>query len=122
VPIKIISEANNREHWYKKWRRKTDQQAEIFAVMHNLLLGKAFDFPVHVELKRIGQNLLDSDNLANAFKGIQDAVAKKLGVDDGDRERVSWSYEQEASHKHFYEVSITITKKLEEQHGSKILR
>lgn len=36
---------------------------------------------------------LDSDNLQASFKGLRDAVAKSLGVDDADK-RVRWQYGQ----------------------------
>lgn len=37
--------------------------------------------------------LIDDDNLAGGCKSLRDAIARKLGVDDGDP-RVSWEYRQ----------------------------
>lgn len=53
--------------------------------------------PWRVRLTRVSPSAkgLDSDNLAASFKGVQDELAEWLGVDDGDREQVRWSYAQE---------------------------
>lgn len=51
--------------------------------------------PVSVVLCRLGPKLLDSDNLAGSFKHVQDAVARFLGVDDGDVKAVRWLYTQD---------------------------
>lgn len=37
--------------------------------------------------------LLDSDNLEGSFKGLRDAIARSIGVDDGDR-RFRWECRQ----------------------------
>lgn len=42
---------------------------------------------------RCGIKELDGDNLQAAFKGMRDAVARSLGVDDRDR-RIRWQYQQ----------------------------
>jgi len=39
------------------------------------------------------RRVLDDDNLPSAFKGLRDAIAKSIGVDDGDR-RYRWEYRQ----------------------------
>jgi hypothetical protein len=40
-------------------------------------------------------NGLDDDNLTGALKGVRDAVAQWLEVDDRDRSRVRYVYEQQ---------------------------
>jgi hypothetical protein len=93
VPVKLISEANQREHWAIKNKRKKHQQA----VVHYALAGLKRDipaFPVHVVITRVGVRKLDSDNLAGSCKHVQDAIAKCMGVDDGDERKVRWVYEQ----------------------------
>jgi hypothetical protein len=37
--------------------------------------------------------LLDGDNLRTACKGMRDAIARSLGLDDNDR-TIEWEYEQ----------------------------
>jgi hypothetical protein len=51
--------------------------------------------PLIVTLTRVApSNGLDDDNLAGALKGVRDAVAEWLGVDDRDRATVRYEYEQ----------------------------
>lgn len=90
--LHTISEANAREHHMVKARRKrlhTDT-----ARAHVLAAKAGPPLPLRITLTRIGAKRLDSDNLAGAFKGVQDGVALARGVDDGDP-RITWVYEQE---------------------------
>ena len=96
LPFATVSEANRRDHWAVRNRRKKDQQEALGAVF----AASGFwnwkpRLPVRVTLTRQGERLLDQDNLAGSFKHIQDGVARLvLGVDDGDRAAVEWQYEQ----------------------------
>lgn len=56
---------------------------------------------------RSGQ-LLDDDNLRGALKGVRDAVAKRLGVDDGDVERVTFKYEQPKGSEHGVRILVEV--------------
>ena len=97
-PIRLVSEANQREHWTVRHRRNNCQQRDT-----SMLLKSNRDWyklltippPYRVTLTRIGGRTLDPDNLAGSCKHVQDAVAAFLNVDDGDVDRVSWSYQQE---------------------------
>lgn len=109
LPIKVISEANSPEHWRQKRRRKKAQQAEVDIELLRAMNRRQFLLPCRVRLVRIGPRRLDPDNLANAFKGIQDAVAARLGVDDGDINNVRWVYDQEPIKKRQYAVRVEIT-------------
>jgi hypothetical protein len=91
--LRIVSEANLREHWRAKHTRKKKQQAYVLAMLAS---SKKPPLPVNVTLRRIGPKLLDSDNAAGACKHVQDAIASWLGVDDGNRSMVQWNYEQVA--------------------------
>jgi hypothetical protein len=92
VPTKLISEANQREHWAIKAKRKKAQQraVELYWLSQRFRVAP----PVVVTLTRVGVRKLDPDNLAGSFKHVQDAIAKCLGVDDGDDRKVRWVYEQ----------------------------
>lgn len=95
VPIRTVSEANQREHWRVRHKRKKDQQ---FAVYVSCLLefrSVKLSPPYHVTLTRLALRQLDPDNLAGSFKHVQDQVAKLLRVDDGDAKKVRWEYRQE---------------------------
>lgn len=108
VPIKLISEANRSEHWSARMRRKHEQQLEMTVALHNTLLGRTVRTPCVVKLTRIGPKLLDKDNLAGAFKFVQDAIASKMKVDDGDRSKIDWQYDQVAIGEHRYNVKVQI--------------
>jgi hypothetical protein len=109
VPIRIVSEANLREHWAKRAKRKTAQQVEMIVELRNVLRqSPRVAFPCVVTLTRIGPRRLDSDNLANGFKAVRDAIAGVLGIDDGDS-RIRFEYEQEANGKREYGVRVGIT-------------
>jgi hypothetical protein len=92
VPTKLISEANQREHWAIKTKRKKAQQraVELTWLAHKLRVAP----PVIITMTRVGVRKLDPDNLAGSFKHVQDQIAKQLGVDDGDERKVRWIYQQ----------------------------
>lgn len=92
VPTKLVSEANMREHWAIKNKRKKAQQKAVELVWLAQRIRVAP--PVVVHLTRVGVRKLDSDNLAGSFKHVQDALAKCIGVDDGDERKVRWEYSQ----------------------------
>jgi hypothetical protein len=108
APVKTVSEANQREHWAIKFHRKKTQQLEMLAALHNNLIGKRIEFPCVVRLTRIGPKALDSDNLAGSLKHVQDSIARKLGVDDGDTEKVRWEYAQFPVRIREYAVKVQI--------------
>jgi len=51
---------------------------------------------------------MDDDNLARAFKAIRDSIANKLGVDDGETDKIRFRYDQIAIGKHKYLVKVNI--------------
>ncbi len=113
VPMQVRSEANCREHWAKKMRRRHEQRNALMAAFGASPWSLYFapmplygtPLPVVVTLTPIGRQM-DSDNLANAWKGARDWIASAiLGVDDGD-ERVTWKYEQRAGSPGGVEVRI----------------
>jgi len=108
APVKTVSEMNQREHWAVKNKRKKAQQQEMLAVLHNNLSGRQVKLPCVVKLTRIGPKALDVDNLAGAMKHVQDAIAGKLGVDDGDVSRVTWEYAQMPIRIREYAVKVEI--------------
>lgn len=92
VPTKLVSEANMREHWAIKNKRKKSQQRAVELVWLAQRIRVAP--PVVVHLTRVGVRKLDSDNLAGSAKGVRDQIAKMIGVDDGDERKVRWEYSQ----------------------------
>ena len=107
IPVKLVSEANMREHWAIKNKRKKHQQM----VVAYALTGLKRDipaFPVHVVITRVGVRKLDPDNLAGSFKHVQDGIAKVLGCDDGDESKVTWEYRQRKGVPKEYSMDLII--------------
>lgn len=88
LPIKTVSESNQREHWAKKARRvKTHRYTARMMCPH-------VKPPVIVTLTRIAPRKLDDDNLRGALKAVRDGIADRLGVPDNDP-RIEWRYWQQ---------------------------
>ncbi len=107
APIKVISEANCRDHWTVRSRRRKAQQAEIDIMLLNALQGRKVELPCVVKLTRVAPKILDSDNLQSAFKATRDAIARRIGVDDGDP-RIEFEYDQEAIGRREYNIQVQI--------------
>lgn len=92
VPIRIISEANSRQHWRKAAARKKEHRsiARLVLQQHARPMHEG---AVRILLTRIAPRVLDDDNLASGFKAARDGVADWLGIDDGSK-RLAWSYAQ----------------------------
>ena len=98
VPIRTVSEANQREHWTDRNRRKKSQQEATLLALHDFQASSplgtltkiaavgeaAVGEGVDVHLTRYASRALDSDNLVGSMKHVRDAIAYWLGIDDGD--------------------------------------
>lgn len=93
LPIKLVSESNQHEHWSKKHERNVEQQAELWKYWRELVGSIKLAPPLVIKLTRIGVNKLDDGNCAIAAKNVQDAIARILGMDDGDK-LLKWEYDQ----------------------------
>lgn len=89
VPVVTLSEANRRDRW-GKWERASKVKRSVEGQL--MASTSRPKLPVLVTLTRYAPQLADSDNNVRALKAVQDAVAKWLGVDDGDRTKVRWRY------------------------------
>lgn len=93
LPLKIVSEANQRCHWREKSAR-VKQHRSTARLMMAAEAGPAPDAPgMIITLTRIAPRELDDDNLASGFKAVRDGVADWLGIDDGSK-RLRWLYAQ----------------------------
>lgn len=99
IRVGVVSEANQREHWAVKNRRKKEQQQECFLTLCQIDRPTG---PLRITLtRRMGLDALgrkntrrmDTDNLAGSFKHCADAIAKWLRRDDGDPS-LTWVYDQ----------------------------
>lgn len=93
VPIRTERGQNAREHHFARARRvRAEKEAAAWLLQSQVKPG----LPCRVILTRIAPSSgLDDDNLAGSLKAVRDAVAAWIGVDDRDRERVRYVYEQE---------------------------
>lgn len=93
VPVRIISEANSRQHWRKAAARKRlhRQTARLVLQQYARPMGESERFTV--TLTRVAPRKLDDDNLASGFKAVRDGVADWLGINDGSP-RIRWEYAQ----------------------------
>lgn len=87
LPIKTVSEMNQRCHWAERAKRMKSHRTAA------RLMVPAHPLPCVVTLTRLSAGTLDDDNLRSALKGVRDGVADRLGVDDG-VDSVEWRYEQ----------------------------
>ncbi len=103
--IKTVSEANMREHWAVKARRKREQQMAFHFLWKTY--KPVVSLPATITFVRHACNTLDSDNLAGAFKHVRDQLAKELNIDDGSPS-INWLYRQVKTIKreHYFMVDI----------------
>lgn len=98
IPITPLVEANSRkaEHWAAKKRRADAVKESVFLNLNKLPVEKRTSLrkesKVMVKFTAITSYKPDADNLAGALKHYRDEVARFLKVDDGNEERVAWSY------------------------------
>lgn len=94
--LRVKNGENTREHWGTKQKRK---KKTYRAVGESWLVAKGRTAlpppPYLVVLTRVGPAKMDPDGNSTALKHVQDEVARRLGVDDGDEAKVSWQYAQE---------------------------
>jgi hypothetical protein len=101
-----------REHWAKKAKRAASHRSVARLAVGAALRargvhGTAF-WPIRVTLTRVASRCLDPGNCEGSFKHVQDGTADALGVDDGDRAKVSWVYNQRKAPPKTYAVEILI--------------
>ena len=93
--LRTVSEANSHEHWRKRYARSYQQKNLVTLALRGTVAAMMAPLaPLVVTLTRIApSNGLDSDNMVGSQKHVRDAIAKVLGIDDGDP-RVEYRVEQ----------------------------
>jgi hypothetical protein len=103
VPVRVVSEPNERGHWAKRYKR-FKRQAETLG--EYLRLIRPPPLPLAVILTKLGGESLDAqDNLKAAFKGVADFLAAWVGTDDADP-GILWLYGQEPGGPHGVRVEF----------------
>jgi hypothetical protein len=104
--MRLKGSLNAREHWRV---RSSRVKRERTAAHWHLVNEKRPPLPVVVRLVRIAPRALDDDNLQGVFKAIRDGVADAYGIDDKDRSRIRFEYDQERGAAHQYGVRIEVS-------------
>ncbi len=107
LPLRLVSVANQREHWSKKAKRAKAHRSAAVLMLAPRVAAYAKLARFVVTLTRIAPRALDGDNLQSAFKACRDGVADALGTSDNDP-RILWDYRQERGKPKYYAVTITI--------------
>lgn len=108
LPIRVISEANRRDHWATARKRAEAQDDAVIVAVNLFGLGPFPEVPMRITLTRVGGRRMDRDNLARSVKHVQDSIARNLlPMDDGDP-RIDWRYEQEAGKPEGVRVRIEV--------------
>jgi hypothetical protein len=109
LPLRVVSEANRREHWAVRSRRvKQHRDLARLAITCQLMMEPLYDVFDITLIRIIGPRgrRLDSDNLCSAFKAVRDGVADALAINDGSQ-RLTWRYAQECGPDHGVKILIT---------------
>ncbi len=104
--LRLVNVANAREHWSARKRRVTREHAAVAAALRGARLPAGPRW--RVTITREGRGLLDDDGLAIAGKGVRDALAAALGVDDGPTGPVTWRYAQRRAKGYAVEVRVEV--------------
>lgn len=109
LPIKTVSEANQRGHWAKKAKRAKEQRFAAGLALRGpcrrAWLTDADEQLVVTLIRLAPSSGLDDDNLASALKATRDGVADALNVNDRNP-RVAWRYAQARSKTYAVRVEI----------------
>jgi hypothetical protein len=108
LPIKTVSEANQRDHWRVKSERRQAQQLATKVIFQNELRGRKVVLPCVVKLTRVSCKLMDGDNCQGSLKHVRDQIARIIGVDDGDP-RIKFEYGQERVKERFHNIKVEIS-------------
>lgn len=116
IPIRIVSSANLKEHWAKKYKRERSQRDTIRIYLTPIL--DKISLPVKITLTRIGPRKLDDDNLSYSLKSHRDHICCLLrpglapGRGDGD-DLIKFDYKQNKGEPKEYALQITFETKEE---------
>jgi hypothetical protein len=95
LPLRTGRGQNDRHrHWAGGYRQAKREKRVVGYLWP--WRRRDWSFPLLITLTRISPSLkeIDDDNLRGSLKYVRDAVAKLLGVDDGDRARVKFDCDQ----------------------------
>ena len=112
LPIRLVSEANNTDHWTKK-RKRFRAQHDWINMRYRLDNSPEIPESCIIVLTRIAPRELDDDNLRSSFKHCRDYIADLIrpnlapGRAD-DTKLIEWNYKQEKGEPKEYAVKIEV--------------
>lgn len=109
LPIRTVSENNDREHWAVRHRRRKKQRLAATNGVSPVLGSVPGQGEIKVRLTRISPRQLDGDNLQGALKAVRDGISDAFCIDDGPRTRLKWFYGQEHGKNVAVKVEIKIS-------------
>jgi len=112
LPIRLVSEANNNDHWTKK-RKRFRAQKDWITMRHRLDGSPEIPLDCIVVVTRIAPRELDEDNMYSCCKHLRDYIADLIrpGLAPGradDSKTIEWNYKQEKGQPKEYAVKIEI--------------
>ena len=109
IPLRTVGN-NGREHWRVKAKRVANEKRVVGKALAHFKQSVAHTvkLPAVVRLTRGSCGVLDDDNLRGALKGVRDAVASALGVDDGNVTLVLYQYAQAKTRKGVHDVTVEV--------------
>lgn len=111
LPLRLVSEANQREHWRVRNRRRVEQRHAAYMWLRHWM-PTAPPLPLTITLTRVAPRELDSDNLVACFKAVQDGATDWLcGKPFAGEDRqagLTWQYAQRRGKPKEYAVAIAV--------------
>lgn len=104
LPVRTYGPNGSHGHWSVTAKRRKELRFATLAFLR-CNVGAAPFLPSTIVITRVGKQRMDDDNVAYACKGLRDAIAEWLGIDDGD-ERVDWIYRARTGKRYAVEVEM----------------
>lgn len=107
--LRTYNVTNVRMHWRVRMARTQavrDSVTEALYAEDWTLQAPSERTPWDVRLVRLGPREMDDDGVVSALKGVRDALAAFVGVDDKQRRLVRYSYDQRPSKEWGVEIHI----------------
>lgn len=105
IPVRVHGPNGSHGHWSVAAKRRRDLKSVTLMALRCNVGQVAPVLPATVVITRVGKQRMDDDNVAFACKGLRDAVAEWLGIDDGD-ERVTWVYRARTGKAYAVEIEL----------------
>lgn len=112
VPIRVVSEANQRDHWAVRARRVRQHRDSVriqWLVDSPTGCQVVVPRPLTVTLIRVmGRNSreFDDDNLRGALKAVRDQVAEMLDLQSDNEPDVAWRYGHMRAQRHGVQIVV----------------